>query len=82
MVRQPSSVRSAVDESGIILLFVQVSPTLKYLCLQIRAMVGQMVQIDETDLVYEGPWIGSAQQRLFQTLEPTMLSQGQLVDLW
>jgi hypothetical protein len=28
-----------------------------------------MVQIDETDLVYKGPWIRNAQQRLFQTLE-------------
>ena len=28
-----------------------------------------MVQIDETDLVYKGPWVRSAQQRLFQTLE-------------
>jgi len=45
------------------------SPTLKYLCLQIRALVGQMVQVDETDLVYRGPWVRSAQQRLFQTLE-------------
>ena len=45
------------------------SPTLKYLCLQIRALVGQMVQVDEKDLVYKGPWVRSAQQRLFQTLE-------------
>lgn len=51
------------------LLFVQMSPTLKYLCLQIRALVGQMVQVDEKDLVYKGPWVRSAQQRLFQTLE-------------
>ena len=28
-----------------------------------------MVQVDETDLVYKGPWVRSAQQRLFQTLE-------------
>jgi uncharacterized protein YerC len=28
-----------------------------------------MAQIDETDLVYKGPWVRSAQQRLFQTLE-------------
>jgi uncharacterized protein YerC len=28
-----------------------------------------MGQIDETDLVYKGPWVRSAQQRLFQTLE-------------
>lgn len=28
-----------------------------------------MVQIDEADLDYRGPWIRSAQQRLFQTLE-------------
>jgi hypothetical protein len=45
------------------------SPTLKYLCLQIQSLVGQMVQVDETDLVYKGPWVRSAQQRLFQTLE-------------
>ena len=25
--------------------------------------------MDETDLVYKGPWVRSAQQRLFQTLE-------------
>jgi hypothetical protein len=45
------------------------SPTLKYLRVQIQALVGQMVQVDETDLVYKGPWVRSAQQRLFQTLE-------------
>jgi uncharacterized protein YerC len=28
-----------------------------------------MAQLDETDLVYKGPWVRSAQQRLFQTLE-------------
>jgi len=28
-----------------------------------------MAQIDESDLVYKGPWVRSAQQRLFQTLE-------------
>lgn len=28
-----------------------------------------MAQVDETDLVYKGPWVRSAQQRLFQTLE-------------
>jgi hypothetical protein len=28
-----------------------------------------MAQMDETDLVYKGPWVRSAQQRLFQTLE-------------
>jgi uncharacterized protein YerC len=28
-----------------------------------------MTQMDETDLVYKGPWVRSAQQRLFQTLE-------------
>ena len=28
-----------------------------------------MAQIEETDLVYKGPWVRSAQQRLFQTLE-------------
>jgi hypothetical protein len=28
-----------------------------------------MAQIDETDLIYKGPWVRSAQQRLFQTLE-------------
>jgi hypothetical protein len=32
-------------------------------------MVGWMAQMDETDLVYKGPWVRSAQQRLFQTLE-------------
>ena len=37
--------------------------------MQIQALVGQMVQVDETDLVYKGPWVRSAQQRLFQTLE-------------
>ena len=58
-----------VVPSEMYLLFVQMSPTLKYLCLQIRALVGQMVQVDETDLVYKGPWVRSAQQRLFQTLE-------------
>ena len=51
------------------LLFVQMSPTLKYLRMQIQALVGQMVQVDETDLIYKGPWVRSAQQRLFQTLE-------------
>ena len=28
-----------------------------------------MAQMDETDLVYKGPWVRSAQHRLFQTLE-------------
>jgi uncharacterized protein YerC len=28
-----------------------------------------MAHVDETDLVYKGPWVRSAQQRLFQTLE-------------
>jgi len=28
-----------------------------------------MAQMDETDLVYRGPWVWSAHQRLFQTLE-------------
>ena len=28
-----------------------------------------MAQMDETDLVYKGPWVRSAEQRLFQTLE-------------
>ena len=28
-----------------------------------------MVQIEENDLVYKGPWVRSTQQRLFQTLE-------------
>jgi uncharacterized protein YerC len=37
--------------------------------MQIQALVGQMVQVDETDLIYKGPWVRSAQQRLFQTLE-------------
>jgi len=32
-------------------------------------MVRWMAQMDETDLVYKGPWVRSAQQRLFQTLE-------------
>jgi hypothetical protein len=45
------------------------SPTLKYLCIRIRAFVGMMVQVDETDLIYKGPWVRSAQQRLFQILE-------------
>jgi uncharacterized protein YerC len=45
------------------------SPALKYLCIRIQSLVGQMVQIDEADLDYRGPWIRSAQQRLFQTLE-------------
>jgi hypothetical protein len=52
-----------------ILLTVQMSPTLKYLCTRIHALVGLMAQIDESDLVYKGPWVRSAQQRLFQTLE-------------
>ena len=45
------------------------SPTFKYLCIRIRALVGWMAQMDETDLVYKGPWVRSAQHRLFQTLE-------------
>ena len=28
-----------------------------------------MKQIEDEDLVYKGPWVRSAQQRLFQTLE-------------
>lgn len=45
------------------------SPTFKYLCIRIQALVGWMAQMDETDLVYKGPWVRSAQHRLFQTLE-------------
>jgi hypothetical protein len=45
------------------------SPTLKYLCIRIGALVGWMTQMDEPDLVYKGPWVRSAQHRLFQTLE-------------
>jgi len=45
------------------------SPTFKYLCIQIQALVGCMAQMDETDLVYKGAWVRSAQHRLFQTLE-------------
>jgi hypothetical protein len=51
------------------LLFVQMSPTLKYHRMKIQALVGQMEQVDETDLIYKGSWMRSAQQRLFQTLE-------------
>ena len=51
------------------LLFVQMSPTFKYLCIRIQALVAWMAQMDETDLVYKGPWVRSAEQRLFQTLE-------------
>jgi len=51
-----------------VLLSVQMSPTLKYLRIRFKHC-GQMVQVDETDLVYKGPWVRSAQQRLFQTLE-------------
>jgi hypothetical protein len=28
-----------------------------------------MVTIDETNLIYKGPWVRSTQQRLFLTLE-------------
>ena len=35
-----------------ILSFIQLSPSLKYLCIQIYAFVGGTAQIDETDLVY------------------------------
>ena len=45
------------------------SPTFKYLCIRIQSLVGWMAQMDETDLVYKGPWVRSAQHRLFQTLE-------------
>jgi len=45
------------------------SPTFKYLCIRIQALVGWMAQMGETDLVYKGPWVRSAQHRLFQTLE-------------
>jgi hypothetical protein len=31
--------------------------------------VGFMDQNEDSDLVYKGPWVRSAQQRLFQTLE-------------
>ena len=31
--------------------------------------MGRIVDIDGTDLVYKGPWVRSAQQRLFQILE-------------
>lgn len=44
------------------------SPALKYLD-GMREMVWSMTQIDESELVYKGPWVRSAQQRLFQTLE-------------
>ena len=51
------------------LLFVQMSPTFKYLRIRIQALVGWMAQMDEIDLVYKSPWVRSAQHRLFQTLE-------------
>jgi len=53
----------------ILLLFVQMSSTLKYLRLQVQSMVGQIMQFDEEEQLYKGPWIRSAQQRLFQVLE-------------
>jgi len=45
------------------------SSTLKYLRLQVQSMVGQIMQFDEEEQLYKGPWIRSAQQRLFQVLE-------------
>jgi hypothetical protein len=41
----------------------------QYIFMRFHALVGWMTQMDETDLVYKGPWVRSAQQRLFQTLE-------------
>ena len=69
-ITQNSAISSAeFDDNSHYLLFVQMSPTLKYLCIRIRALVGWMTQMDEPDLVYKGPWVRSAQHRLFQTLE-------------
>jgi hypothetical protein len=54
----------------IYLLKGQMSSTLKYLELEgIQELVRRMAQIDDSDLIYKGPWVRSAKQRLFQTLE-------------
>ena len=37
-------------------LFVRMFPAFKYLCIRIQALVGWMAQMDETDLIYNGPW--------------------------
>ena len=50
------------------LLKGQMSSTLKYLK-GIEELVRRMAQIDDSELIYKGPWIRSAQQRLFQILE-------------
>ena len=47
----------------------QLSPSFKYLRIRLQKLVTQMAQVDVDDLVYKGPWVRSAQQRLFQTLE-------------
>jgi hypothetical protein len=44
------------------------SSILKYLE-GIQELVRRMAQIDDSELIYKGPWIRSAQQRLFQILE-------------
>lgn len=46
----------------------QMSSPLKYLK-SIQELVRRMAQMGDSELVYKGPWIRSAQQRLFQTLE-------------
>jgi hypothetical protein len=50
------------------LLSGQLSLILKYLD-SVLVLVGFMDQNEDNDLVYKGPWVRSAQQRLFQTLE-------------
>jgi uncharacterized protein YerC len=50
------------------LLSGQMSLILKYLD-SVLVLVGFMDQNEDSDLVYKGPWVRSAQQRLFQTLE-------------
>ena len=44
------------------------SSILKYLE-GIQELVRRMAQIDDSELIYKGPWVRSAQQRLFQILE-------------
>jgi len=46
----------------------QMSSILKYLE-GIQELVRRMAQIDDSELIYKGPWVRSAQQRLFQILE-------------
>jgi len=78
--RMLSGAKRNLSSSGL-LLFVQLSPTLKYLRIQIQALVGQMVQVDETDLIYKGPWVRNfmkARSRFMLPLHQNLLEKDSL----